>query len=82
MELGAYIRRRRQAAGLSLRKLAELTRVNPAYLSRVERDIVPPSEALIQTIAAALGIEFAQFGAMTGKDPGGQNQHDPLAHLV
>jgi adenine-specific DNA methylase/DNA-binding XRE family transcriptional regulator len=69
MELGTHIRRHRQAAGLSLRKLAELVRVNPAYLSRVERGIVPPSETLIQTIAIALRAEPEEFLLLAGRMP-------------
>jgi putative DNA methylase len=69
MELGTHIRRHRQAAGLSLRKLAELVRVNPAYLSRVERGIVPPSETLIQTIATALRAEPEEFLLLAGHMP-------------
>jgi putative DNA methylase len=57
MDLGVYIRRCRQEANLSLRKLAELVRVNPAYLSRVERGLVPPSHALVRALAEAIGVE-------------------------
>jgi transcriptional regulator with XRE-family HTH domain len=69
MELGAHIRHHRQAAHLSLRKLAELIGVNPAYLSRVERGIVPPSDTLIQAIATALGREPEEFLLLAGRLP-------------
>ena len=57
MELGPYIRHRREKASLSLRKVAEQVQVNPSYLSRVERGMIPPSEVLIRALARALGAE-------------------------
>jgi HTH-type transcriptional regulator, competence development regulator len=41
----------------SLRKLAELTKISPTYLSRIENDKEsPPSEDIIIRIAKALGM--------------------------
>ncbi len=69
MELGAYIRQRRQLAGFSLRKFAAMLHVNPAYLSRVERGIVPPSDTLVQAIAATLGTDAEAFFLLAGRVP-------------
>lgn len=69
MELGAYLRHRRQAADLSLRKLAGLVHVHPAYLSRVERGLVPPSDSLLQAIAEALHTEREEFFLLAGRIP-------------
>ncbi len=69
MKFGSYIRRCRQAAGLSLRELAELGQINPAYLSRVERGIVPPSDALIRLVADALKIESESLFLLAGRVP-------------
>ena len=43
---GAYLRERREAAGLSLRGLAGKLDVQPAYLSEVERGDVSVSERI------------------------------------
>jgi transcriptional regulator with XRE-family HTH domain/ribosomal protein L37E len=69
MKFGNYIRRYRQAAGLSLRELAEIGQINPAYLSRVERGIVPPSDALIRSVADALKIEPESLFLLAGRVP-------------
>jgi len=69
MKFGNYLRRCRQAAGLSLRELAEIGQINPAYLSRVERGIVPPSDALIRSIADALKIESESLFLLAGRVP-------------
>jgi transcriptional regulator with XRE-family HTH domain/SAM-dependent methyltransferase len=69
MEFGAYIRRRREKADLSLRKVAEQVRVNPSYLSRVERGIIPPSEVLIRALAGALGAEAEELLLIAGRVP-------------
>ncbi|MFA6108246.1 MAG: DNA methyltransferase [Candidatus Latescibacterota bacterium] len=69
MELGPYIRHRREKANLSLRKVAEHVCVNPSYLSRVERGIIPPSEVLIRALAGALGAEADELLLLAGRVP-------------
>jgi len=69
MKFGSYIRRCRQAARLSLRELAEIGQINPAYLSRVERGIVPPSDAFIRSVADALKIEPERLFLLAGRVP-------------
>src|SRR4030067_449948 len=69
MKFGSYIRRCRQTAGLSLRELAEIGQISPAYLSRVERGIVPPSDGLIQSLADALKIEPESLFLLAGRVP-------------
>ena len=55
-QLGEYIRLQRQMADLSLRGMAELTKVSNAYLSQIERGLHQPSLRVLQSIADALGI--------------------------
>ncbi|MBI2502232.1 MAG: helix-turn-helix transcriptional regulator [Candidatus Latescibacteria bacterium] len=69
MELGPYIRHRREKASLSLRKVAEQVQVNPSYLSRVERGVIPPSEVLIRALARALGAEAEELLLIAGRVP-------------
>jgi transcriptional regulator with XRE-family HTH domain len=71
--LGSYIRVQRQLADLSLRQLADLTKVSNAYLSQVERGLHQPSLRVLRSIADALNLSadtlLAQAG-MTGKSNG------------
>jgi transcriptional regulator with XRE-family HTH domain len=55
-QLGEYIRLQRQMADLSLRGMAELTKVSNAYLSQIERGLHQPSLRVLQAIAEALNI--------------------------
>ena len=67
--LGEYIRLQRQMADLSLRGMAELTKVSNAYLSQIERGLHQPSLRVLQAIAEALDIPadtlLAQAGVVT-----------------
>jgi transcriptional regulator with XRE-family HTH domain len=64
--LGALIRAQRTAAGLSLRELAERTKVSNAYLSQIERGLHEPSISVLAAIAAALGISLETLLARAG----------------
>jgi transcriptional regulator with XRE-family HTH domain len=54
--LGDFIRRRRKQANLSLRQLAEKTRLSNPYLSQIERGLHQPSMRVIKLIADALNV--------------------------
>ncbi len=64
--LGAFIRAHRSTAGLSLRDLAERTRVSNAYLSQVERGLHEPSITVLRAIADALGVPLESLLARAG----------------
>ncbi|MCV2487771.1 helix-turn-helix domain-containing protein [Geodermatophilus sp. YIM 151500] len=64
--LGEYIRVQRQMADLSLRGMAELTKVSNAYLSQVERGLHQPSLRVLHAIAEALGIPAEDLLAEAG----------------
>jgi transcriptional regulator with XRE-family HTH domain len=65
-QLGEYIRLQRQMADLSLRGMAELTKVSNAYLSQIERGLHQPSLRILQSIAEALGIPPDELLAHAG----------------
>jgi transcriptional regulator with XRE-family HTH domain len=69
-QLGQYIRLQRQMADLSLRGMADLTKVSNAYLSQIERGLHQPSLRVLQAIAEALNIPpdtlLAEAGVMSG----------------
>src|SRR5262249_26778408 len=54
--LGDFIRRRRKLANLSLRQLAERTRLSNPYLSQIERGLHQPSMRVIKLISEALNV--------------------------
>jgi transcriptional regulator with XRE-family HTH domain len=70
--LGAFIRSRRKLANLSLRQLAERTRLSNPYLSQIERGLHQPSVRVIRLIADALNISaetlLTQAGLLQGND--------------
>jgi transcriptional regulator with XRE-family HTH domain len=70
--LGAFIRNRRKLANLSLRQLAERTRLSNPYLSQIERGLHQPSVRVIRLIADALNVSaetlLIQAGLLQGND--------------
>ena len=73
---GTYLRERREALlaadpGFSVRKMAARVGIQPSYLSKVEREEVPPpSEATILRIAGELGEDPDVLLALAGKVSG------------
>ncbi len=72
-ELGAYIRRQRESARLSLRKLAKIAGVSNPYLSQIERGLRKPSAEILQAIAKALEISsetlYIKAGILEEREP-------------
>lgn len=64
--LGEFIRAQRQLARLSLRQMAEMTRISNPYLSQVERGIYRPSAHVLKSIAEALDISAEALYAQVG----------------
>jgi transcriptional regulator with XRE-family HTH domain len=66
--LGSFIRSQRKLANLSLRQLAEMTRLSNPYLSQIERGLHQPSVRVIRLISDALNIStetlFTQAGLL------------------
>ncbi len=71
MGLGQHIRCLRQSAGLTLRQLADAAKVGASYLSRVERGLVPASDALVSEVAKALKVEAEELFLLAGRVPPG-----------
>ncbi len=72
-DFGAYVRERREALraddpAFSVRQVAARVGIQPSYLSKVERDQVPPpSEETIVRLAEALGEDPDVLLALAGK---------------
>ncbi len=54
--LGSFLRSQRHLANLSLREMAERTKVSNAYLSQIERGMHVPSMRVLSSIARALDL--------------------------
>ena len=73
MTFGEYIRETRENLRASdrrysLRQTAQRIGVEPAYLSKIERnEVAPPSEATIRRLAEDLGEDVDMLLAMAGK---------------
>ncbi len=58
---GGYLRSQRQLAQLSLRQLADLTKVSNPYLSQIERGLHQPSIAVVKSLAQALNLSVGDL---------------------
>src|SRR5215469_6893069 len=71
--LGAFIRSQRELARLSLRQLAEMTKLSHPYLSQVERGLHQPSVRVLKLLSEALNVSaetlLMQAGLLEGDDP-------------
>ena len=82
MTYGSYIREARERRyaddrAFSVRKVAQRIGVEPAYLSKIERDQVPPpSEAATRRLAEELSEDPDLLLAMSGKVSG------DLQHII
>jgi len=64
--LGAFIRRQRQLANLSLRQLDDRTKLSNPYLSQIERGLHQPSVRVIRLISDALNVSAETLLAQAG----------------
>src|SRR5215469_9315279 len=64
--LGAFIRDKRKLANLSLRQLAERTKLSNPYLSQIERGLHQPSVRVIRLISDALNVSAETLLAQAG----------------
>ncbi|MGH3274393.1 MAG: helix-turn-helix domain-containing protein [Streptosporangiaceae bacterium] len=64
--LGAFIRSKRKLANMSLRQLAERTRLSNPYLSQIERGLHQPSVRVIRLISDALNLSTEMLLTQAG----------------
>jgi transcriptional regulator with XRE-family HTH domain len=64
--LGDFIRAQRRLARLSLREMADLTKVSNPYLSQLERGLHEPSVRVLSAIARALDVPAETLLAHAG----------------
>jgi transcriptional regulator with XRE-family HTH domain len=63
---GSFLRSQRRLANMSLRDMAERTRVSNAYLSQIERGMHAPSVRVLRSIARALDLSAEAMLAQAG----------------
>ena len=63
---GSFLRAQRRLSNLSLRDMAERTKVSNAYLSQIERGIHAPSVRVLRSIAKALDLSAEAMLAQAG----------------
>ncbi len=64
--LGEFIRRQRQLAQLSIRRLAETCGISNPYLSQIERGLRTPSSLILQSLAQGLRVSAETLYAQAG----------------
>ena len=69
VELGEYVKRKRQEEKLSLRQVAQNVNVSASTLSRIENGIGTPDSATLARLAAWLGIPLERLmkGSLLGE---------------
>jgi len=70
--LGDYIRRQRELANISLRKMAEQSGISAALLREIEGGLHNPSQTILQSLARALRLSaetlYLQAGVLDPQD--------------
>ena len=74
--LGAILRARRSAKGLSLREVSARTSVSNAYLSELERGLHEPSLSVLLAVASALDTPLAEILVQAGVLDDAKGTHD------
>jgi transcriptional regulator with XRE-family HTH domain len=64
--IGDYIRRQRQLANISLRKMAEQSGISAAVLQEIENGLRDPSRTILQSIAGALRLSAETLHLQAG----------------
>jgi transcriptional regulator with XRE-family HTH domain len=73
-DVGEFIRNQREAASMSVRRLAEAANVSNPYLSQIERGLRRPSAEKLQQIAKALKISVETLYVRAGILPDDESE--------
>jgi transcriptional regulator with XRE-family HTH domain len=75
--VGDLIRRQRELAELSMRQVAAMAGISNPYLSQIEHGLRAPSAAVLNTIAATLGVPAETLLPHPADDDhGAEDDHD------
>jgi transcriptional regulator with XRE-family HTH domain len=80
--IGDYIRRQRELANISLRKMAEQSGISAAVLQEIENGLRNPSRTIIQSIAGALRLSAETLQLQAGVlDPQDVDEIDAVREI-
>jgi transcriptional regulator with XRE-family HTH domain len=80
--IGDYIRRQREMANLSLRKMAEQSGISAAVLNEIEDGLRDPSRTILQSIAGVLRLSAETLQLQAGiLDPKDLEQIDAIREI-
>jgi len=80
--VGDYIRRQRQLANISLRKMAQQSGISAAVLREVENGLRDPSGTIVQSIARALRLSAETLQLQAGVlDPQDKEEIDVIREI-
>jgi transcriptional regulator with XRE-family HTH domain len=66
VDIGTYIRRQRQLAKISLRKMAQQSGISAAVLQEIENGLRHPTTTILQSIAGALRLSAETLHLQAG----------------
>jgi transcriptional regulator with XRE-family HTH domain len=80
--IGDYIRRQRQLANISLRKMAQQSGISAAVLNEIENGLRNPTGTLLQSIAGALRLSAETLQLQAGVlDPQDTEEVDAVREI-
>jgi transcriptional regulator with XRE-family HTH domain len=83
---GAIIREQRELAALPMRQLAKSVGISNPYLSQIERGLRAPSEAVVEALAASLGLSvddlYRRAGFVSPETASDEPHHSELAQAI
>ena len=80
--IGDYIRRQRQVANISLRKVAEQSGISAAVLTEIEQGLRNPSGTILRSIARALRLSAETLHLQAGViDPQDGDEIDTIREI-
>jgi len=80
--IGDYLRRQRQLANISLRKVAEQSGISAAVLREIEQGLRHPSKTIVQSIARALRLSAETLQLQAGVlDPQEIDERDTVREI-
>src|SRR6185295_18109145 len=80
--LGDYIRRQRELANISLRKMAQQSGISAAVLQEIENGLRNPSQTILQSIAGALRLSAETLHLQAGVlDPQASDAIDAVREI-
>jgi len=80
--IGDYIRRQRELANISLRKMADQSGISAAVLKEIENGLLHPRGVLLQSIAGALRLSAETLQLQAGVlDPKDADDRDAVREI-